>query len=136
RTINDIGAAGLAGLSRGVTGLVDLPGTVFNAGRDLIAGALGKSGIVSPELAQGARDQLRASIPWRSRQAGDLASALTGGASDFRGDTRAGKFAGTIGEFVPGAMLAGGGTLGNAIRYGAVPGAASEAAGQLTEGTA
>jgi hypothetical protein len=62
-------------------------------------------------------------------------SAATGGATDFRGNTRAGKFAGTIAEFLTGAALFGGMNPGSLVKYGVAPGAASEAAGQATEGS-
>lgn len=51
--------------------------------------------------------------------------------------TTVGEFARTVGEFLPGAAALGPGNfLGNTIRYGVVPGVLSEAAGQITEGTA
>lgn len=54
----------------------------------------------------------------------------------YEPQTMAGKFAGTASEFIPGALAGGGGMLSNAIRFGILPGLASEAAGQATEGTA
>jgi hypothetical protein len=42
----------------------------------------------------------------------------------------------TIGQMLPGAVLAPGGVTGNLLRYGVLPGILSETAGQLTEGTA
>lgn len=54
----------------------------------------------------------------------------------YRPKTTAGKYAETAGEFVPGALLTGGGgPVLNSVRYGVLPGLASEAAGQYTEGT-
>lgn len=50
--------------------------------------------------------------------------------------TTAGEFARTIGEFVPGAAALGPGNLfGNTVRYGVIPGVASETAGQLFNDT-
>jgi hypothetical protein len=49
----------------------------------------------------------------------------------YEPQTRAGKVGRTIGEFLPAAMMGGGGLLRGAI----APGAASELAGQLTEGS-
>lgn len=44
------------------------------------------------------------------------------------------KYAATVGEFLPGAMAAPGeGTIGKAVQYAAVPGAASQAASQATQ---
>ncbi len=53
--------------------------------------------------------------------------------------TTAEKYAETVGEFLPGAIALPGAAAEralNAMRYGAIPGVASEAAGQATEGTA
>lgn len=49
----------------------------------------------------------------------------------YEPQTTAGKFARTIGEFIPGA----GGSLASQMRFAVAPGIASEAAGQATQGT-
>jgi hypothetical protein len=54
----------------------------------------------------------------------------------YKPQTTAGRYARTVGEFVPGAMLGPGGVVRNAVNFAVVPGLASEAAGQATEGTA
>jgi hypothetical protein len=46
------------------------------------------------------------------------------------------KYASSVGSFLPGALMGGGGIARNALAFGVVPGLASEAAGQMTEGTA
>lgn len=46
------------------------------------------------------------------------------------------EYARTIGTMVPGAVAIPGSIPGNLVRYGVLPGVASEAAGQMTEGTA
>lgn len=53
----------------------------------------------------------------------------------YQPQTTAGKYAQTAGEFVPAAVLAPGSIVGNAVRYGVLPGLASEGAGQLSAGT-
>lgn len=50
--------------------------------------------------------------------------------------TTLGKYAGNVGEFVPGALAGPGGAVRNLINFAVVPGLASEAAGQATHGTA
>ena len=135
----DMAQAGAAGLSRGVTGLVDLPGMAVSAGGDIGLWAQQKAGLISPEQATQARGLLDA---WQTPRMGtgstarDTVSDLTGGASEYRSDNALGQYVGTAGEFLPGALAAGGGTVGNALRYGILPAFASETAGQLTEGTA
>lgn len=49
--------------------------------------------------------------------------------------TTPGQYAHTAGEFVPGAVLAPGGVIGNTIRYGVLPALTSEFAGQMTKDT-
>ena len=50
--------------------------------------------------------------------------------------TRAGRFASTVGEFVPGSLIGPGNMVRNAMTFGVLPGLASEAGGQLFEGSA
>lgn len=130
----DVLAAGAAGVSRGITGMADLPGMIATGVSDIAAAGVEKLG--APGVAQGMRDSARF-MPWGD---GALfrggAAAATGGASEFRGDTTLGKYASTAGEFIPGAVATGGTGVGNMLRYGALPAFASETAGQLTEGTA
>lgn len=49
--------------------------------------------------------------------------------------TTVGRYAHTVGEFLPGIMAPGQSLARNALLYAALPGVASEAAGQATEGT-
>lgn len=121
-TVKDVGGAFVAGAARGAADLVGFPATVgdgINAGLSYITGMepLPESPLSGSSL--------------RSK-----ASDMTGGATDYKGEGTAAKYAGTIGEFVPGAVAFGGASLGNVARFGVLPGAASEAAGQATEGTA
>lgn len=123
--LNAIGA----GAMRGTAGLVGLPGTIGDAlGSAVLSGAQAV-GMAPPE----------ARAPESAFSAKSLIGAMgtvTGGATDYRGETTPERFAGTVGEFLPGAAAVGGLGVGNLIRYGVVPGVASEAAGQMTEGTA
>lgn len=88
----------------------------------------------SPELADAARS-VGEHLTTRGLQQ-DIES-VTGPA--YVPHTRAGKFASTAGEFVPGALIPGGGAANmarNAVAYGIVPGLVSEGAGQVFEGGA
>lgn len=116
----DIAASGAVGLGRGLMALVGLPGTasdLFDRGMSKITGL--------PQLPPNP-------LSGQMLQA-DL-DRLTGGASAYQPQSTAGEYARAVGEFIPGAMLPGA-TVGNALRYGVIPGLASEAAGQATEGT-
>jgi hypothetical protein len=127
RAMNDMGRATGAGLARGTASLAGLPGSLGDLmGAGLTAG--GKAIGIIPDDWQAPQSALSgASLT-------ETMSGMTGGATDFRGQGLPAKFAGTIAEFLPGALAFGGGN--NLIKYGVAPGATSEAAGQLTEGTA
>lgn len=133
--VGDAALSAAAGASRGVTGLLDLPGALVGGMGSLAARGVDATGLAPDGFTQGMRD----SFGMMPMGDGDLmrgtAAELSGGATEFRGETTAGKYAGTVGEFLPGALLFGGANPGNALRYGVLPGMASEAAGQVTEGT-
>lgn len=129
RGARDMASATGAGLARGTVGLAGLPGTVgdlFNQGMTAGGKAIG----IIPE------DWVAPSNSLSGASMTEAMSNLTGGATDYRGDSRAAKFAGTAAEFIPGALAFGGASPSNLLKYGVVPGVSSEAAGQLTEGTA
>lgn len=119
-TAKDVGASLASGVGRGAAGLVGLPGTIGNAINDSLSWATGMQPLpASPFSSEGAQSAL---------------STVTGGASDYQPQTTAGEYAGTVGEFLPGAAVGGLG-VGNLLRFGVLPGLASEGAGQLTEGS-
>jgi hypothetical protein len=130
-TTGDIIRSGASGLARGALDLVGLPGTIQNAFDQSfskvtgdIASLWGGKGVPAPPPSPLSGAGLR-----------ELASKASDGATEYQPQTTAGKYAGTVGEFVPGAALGGGNMLTNVVKYGVVPGVASEAAGQATEGT-
>ncbi|WP_148292579.1 hypothetical protein [Paracoccus aminophilus] len=137
-TMDAVGA-GAAGASRGITGILDVPGAALNAGSRVGAWAAEKTGLATPEeasAASGVVNELAKTTRLGSGNSYRAAAAeATGGASEFRGDSRFAKYAGTVGEFLPSALLSPGNALRNALTYGVAPGLASEAAGQATEGT-
>lgn len=117
----DVAYSAGSGLVRGAADLAGLPGTLgdaFNNGMSYITGL--------PRLPQS---------PVSGQTLRGVASAASGGATDYHPQTTPGKFSGTAAEFVPGALAFGGGTIANAVKYGVIPGLTSEAAGQVTEGT-
>ncbi len=132
--VGDIAAAVPSGFSRGVTGLLDLPGMLFSGGANLAASGLERAGIVSPDVAEGMRSSLAFGPMGTGSTARESASIVTGGASEYQPQTVPGQFAGTVSEFLPGALIGGtSGMLPRALQYGVVPGVASEAAGQAAE---
>lgn len=126
--LNDMGKAAGAGAARGAAAIPGLPGT---------AGELFDAGVLKAGQAVGLFPE-EWTAPKNALSAGSLIgymSDATGGATDFKGETVPGRFAGTVAEFLPGAAAFGGASAGNLLRFGAVPGVASEAAGMATEGT-
>lgn len=141
-TALDMGKSLIAGVGRGAAGLVGLPGTLGDlAGQGVRTGYEFATGNEAPQNFFFGYDE-PSPISASTLQSG--LSTLTGGASDYQAQTTPGKYAGTVGEFIPGAVaagLTGGGStvpqmLNTTMRYGVLPGVASEAAGQATEGSA
>jgi hypothetical protein len=117
----DIAKSAGSGLARGAADVVGLPGTlsdVVNSGLSYVTGL----------------PQLPASVG-SGQVVREAASAVTGGATDYKPKTTAGEYASTAAEFVPGAAAFGGISPANLVKYGILPGLTSEAGGQATEGT-
>ncbi|WP_079212942.1 hypothetical protein [Brucella pituitosa] len=148
----DVAKAGASGLARGVADLTGLPGTVsdglnYAAGQALKIGYEGATGTAhyfegkgfSPDEPEPgsffAGSAVPDSIGSGNAMRGYMSDA-TNGATDYHGKTRLGQYAGTLGEFLPGAAAFGGLSAPSLIKNGIVPAIASEAAGQATEGTA
>jgi hypothetical protein len=129
RGINDVAKAAGAGVARGTASLAALPGDLGNLINSGLTYA-GKAAGVIPEGWEAPNN------PLNSGNARAALSGATGGATDYRGNSRSARFAGTVGEFLPGAAALGGMSPSNLLKYGVAPGVTSEAAGQATEGTA
>jgi hypothetical protein len=133
-----------SGLVEGAEGVIGLPGDAQK-----YLGQMMTSGIraVHDRLLgpgdpadRAARDRIRENsriIP-TSEEVGNAVSGATA-FTPYRPQTTVGRYAHTAATFVPGALAGGEGTLAGlgraAVKYGVVPGVASEWAGQATEGT-
>lgn len=129
--VGDLIRSGASGLANGALDLIGLPGTIQNAFDNSfskvtgdVASLWGGKGVPAPPPSPLSGAGLR-----------DLASKASDGATDYQPKTTAGEYAQTVGEFAPGAALGGGNLLTNVVKYGVIPGVASEAAGQVTKGT-
>jgi hypothetical protein len=132
-TAEDIARSGVTGVIKGGAALAGLPGDIAEMGaRGLdratrfVGGALGVDVEQRPDQAPtyGSQAALNAVEPYT--EAGKF----------YKPQTTAGKYAQTVGEFVPGMI---GGPVGvgrRALTNVVAPGLASEAAGQATEGSA
>lgn len=143
----DVAKSAGAGVVQGAAGIPGLPGDAQAALRshnpfDWLAS---KYEAAYPERA--AANRALADKVHRGSDVGEMQlpttealKKITGAdALDYDPQTTGGKFAKTIGEFVPGAFTGGAGSArqvaANVGRYAVLPGAASEAAGEATEGT-
>jgi hypothetical protein len=130
-TAGDIGASGGIGLAKGTIGLAGLPGDVGGLLNRGIDWAMEKAGLPAPPAPPnyelGGSGQIQRGV-----------EQVTG--EFYKPKTTAGKYAQTVGEFVPGVI---GGGIAGGLRKGAqavgqyavVPGVLSEYLGQQAEGT-
>ena len=131
------------GAVKGGIGLAGLPGDLAEYGaqgldyatRGVASGinALGKYAGFDPGLDVTPRE---ARAP--TYGSADIRNALEQNVTGplYEPKTTAGHYAQSVGEFLPGAALGGGGMVRNAVNFAVAPGLASEYAGQKTKGTA
>jgi hypothetical protein len=129
-TAEDIARSGLAGVEKGFGGLADFP---VMAGRGLAKGVM-YGADKAQQLFTGEDPNRRAGVP--SPFAGEFTNAVTANVpgANYEPQTTAGQYAETVGEFAPNALAPGG--IARKAAMVAVPGLASETAGQLTKGSA
>lgn len=129
----DVGLSAISGLDKGVAGLAGLPADLGGWAQQKLEEAQAKfQGRPLEEVhAERAKDYVIS--PETLAAYGAQAAHAN---SPLRHDptTTAGKYAETGAEFVPAAVLGPGNVIRNAVTMGIVPGLASEAAGQATEG--
>lgn len=136
-TFSDVAKSAVSGLDKGFAALAGLPGDIPAW---MVAGAAWmraqKTGKTYEEAAAdldknplvGRQAILDFQKKWGSDQYHDNSGLK------HKPETTAGKFAHTVGEFVPGSLIPAG-RVRDVVAYGIIPGLASEAAGQYTEGT-
>lgn len=131
-TWSDVAKSAGAGLVRGGAMLAGIPGAL----NDLADWTVRKGGdaIGLPAPAENApKPRFDFNPPNAAAIAGAIERNVTG--ELHQPQTTAGKYAQSVAEFAPTALAGPGGVIGNVVRYGVLPGVASEAAGQLAEGT-
>lgn len=135
----DVGAALGAGLESGAATLAGAPGSLANQPQSIVNWLQGEGYGPQPD------DSVKQF--WgikQAREAMDKAGQEMGGPSiDYEPQTLAGDYAKTTGEFIPAGVTLGAGAAANApqalkllANTSILPAAASETAGQVTEGTA
>jgi hypothetical protein len=124
------GAIGLGGIMGDIRHLAELPG-------EKLATYLG----VDPEKTAALKNAVEAVTSRIGPLAGPSSADIQKGVEDVTGKlyepkTTAGQYAQTVGEFLPAAATGPGGLVKRVVTQAVVPALASEAAGQVTEGTA
>lgn len=130
--LGDVEASFLSGVARGTANLADTPGQLFNAGGGLLARGLNAVGVPKTVTDEAVRSLGFGPMGTGSTAREGTALATAGG-SEYKPQTRPGRYAASVGEFLPGAALTGGNAR-NLLTYGILPGLAAEAAGEATQG--
>lgn len=135
----DIAKSAGSGSLRGVADVAGTPGSIgdaVNAGMGWLL-KKGYKGVTGEEAAPGTffgGSAIPESIASGTAMR-DYMKTATGGASDYQPQTTAGEYARTVGEFAPAAAIGGLNPV-SMFKNAVLPGLASEAGGQMTEGTA
>lgn len=145
-TMTDIAKSAGSGVLKGVAGMATLPQAMHDGlgwlaskaaeqtvGRAINAIKSGGSDF-SPAPHPEKSDTLLDRLPSLPRQQ-DIVSAIDRAGFIHKPETTAGRYAETVGEFVPMSLAGPGNMLRNAVAFGVVPGLTSEAAGQYAEGS-
>jgi hypothetical protein len=128
--VEDVAKSGAIGLGRGAIGLAGMAGDLSDlgaSGLDKLTGLI--TGQPGPDRSKSALNN----IPTSQSITKGIEENVTG--EFYKPKTRAGEYAQTVGEFIPGALAGPGGMVRNAAAFGAIPAVASEAAGGATRGT-
>ncbi|MCW6510959.1 hypothetical protein [Lichenifustis flavocetrariae] len=132
-TAGDMATSTAAGIERSAIGAVGLPADAAHyAGKGMswvMNKARGAAGLDPIPF-----DENDPTDPSHYIGAGAITKRLEDAAGPiYQPQTRAGRYAESVGEFLPGAMQGG---IRSLLKYGVAPGVASEAAGEATQGTA
>lgn len=132
----DAGRSFLSGVRSGVEGLAGGIGDITQLNGNVAGWAAGKFG-ASPETQNTVRSVVSRLSPMPFSPTTENVRSITNPVAGpaYEPQTTAGKYARTVGEFAPSAA-AGPGGIARKTAMTAIPAVASEAAGQLTEGTA
>lgn len=135
-TALDMARSAGSGVAAGVAGVVGFPHTL-NAGMDFLARLPGQA--LGYQFNEDPSRQPRTFVPQMptTAQARSVINNIPG--ADYKPQTMPGKFAHTVAEFAPGALVGGVRSVADAgrnlVNFALVPGLASETAGQATQGS-
>lgn len=135
----DVAKSFAGGVGRGTAGLIGLPrwaGDQITAAMDWLEQTARQEGDEDFARRVAERKAKIGNVPTLLPQAATVQSGIESVTGPLhKPQTTAGRYASTVGEFTPGAMLGPGGAVRNAVNFAVAPGIASEAAGQITRGT-
>lgn len=136
-SVEGLAKAGGIGLAKGAIGIAGMGGDAWS----LIDAGLEKAGL-SKEQRELAKRVITKSPAFGPLLGGPSSQQVQGKIEEYTGEFRkpqnkAERYTQTAAEFVPGALapMGGGGWVSRLIKFGLLPGAASEAAGQAVEGS-
>lgn len=128
--VSDVVKSGASGVARGAAGMIGAPADISELGAQGIDYLTRK---VGGKLGIDVRKRDPQKVNYGSEDVLNAIKSIVG--ELHTPQTKAGEYAQTIGEFVPGALMGPGGAVARAAQV-VVPAVASETAGQLTKGTA
>ncbi len=124
----DIMRSADAGLAKGIGGLIGLPGTVAELGAKGLDWATQKAaGAMGVDAPRPKKEESSFSLPTID----SVHAEMEANQPFYKSQTGPGQVAGTVAEFIPGAVAAPGGIVANALKYGVGAGLASEGAGNI-----
>lgn len=133
-TAKDVAKSAGIGVARGAIGLAGIVGDLTNFGAKGIKTA---SDFVADKVGVPRYEPQGESVLNNIPTSESITKAIEGVTGEFyKPQTTAGHYAETVGEFAPASLLGPGSLARKAVMQAAVPGVASEAAGQATQGTA
>jgi hypothetical protein len=135
--VEDVVKSTGTGLAKGGLGLAGMRGDVAHAAMNAGEWLASKVGIPQDFLETTrpyAESAVRLAGGPRSQDLQRMVEQQTG--DFYKPQTKAGRYAQTVAEFIPGALIPGGGGVASRVaKFGVLPGVTSEAAGQAVEGS-
>ncbi len=124
-----------AGIAHGLAGLIGLPSAVGNLGSmgiDKLTQTIDNlRGVPEADRYKPPEKSLLDLLPTTESASNMFQKAFYGGEKPYEPQNNYERYVKGGAEFIPGAMMGPGGVIGNAVRYGALPGLASTGVGDI-----
>lgn len=132
-TLEDVAKSAGVGLGKGAIGVAGAPADLRELAASGAKWAFDKLGMDKASGALSALQKIGGEGATSNRIQKEVVEPVTG--EFYKPQTRAGRYAETIGEFAPSSLIGGGSIPLKFAKFAALPGAASEFAGEQTKGT-